>query len=232
MTPPPVFEFAGVTGGYGSSVVVRGLAGTVGPGEVLGVLGRNGVGKSTLLKLLHGFLPLGAGEIRHHGVDVRALSPAARSRRGISFCPQERIVFDDLSVRENLWLMHPGRRLDDLAPYFRRFPRLRERLGQRAGTLSGGERKLLSFVRAFAEDASLVLLDEPSEGVQRENVEHMIELIRARTAAGTAFVLVEQNLGFVEAVASRYLVLDQGRAVVAAERGAVTRDTLVAHLGV
>jgi branched-chain amino acid transport system ATP-binding protein len=232
VTPGPVFEFSGVTGGYGSSVVVRGLGAAVAPGEVLAVLGRNGVGKSTLLKLLHGFLPLRDGEIRHRGVDIRALTPAERSRRGISFAPQERIAFDNLSVRENLWLMHPGRRLDELEPYFRRFPRLRERLGQRAGTLSGGERKLLSFVRAFAEDASLVLLDEPSEGVQRENVEHMIALIRARQAAGTAFVLVEQNLAFAEAVASRYVVLDQGRVVLAGERDAVTRDAIVAHLGV
>ena len=232
MTPAPLFEFAGVTGGYGSSVVVRGLGAAVAPGEVLSVLGRNGVGKSTLLKLLHGFLPLRDGEIRHRGVDIRTLGPAERSRRGISFAPQERIVFDDLSVRDNLWLMHPGRRLDDLEPYFRRFPRLRERLGQRAGTLSGGERKLLSFVRALAEDAALVLLDEPSEGVQRENVEHMIALIKARQAAGTAFVLVEQNVAFAEAVASRYLVLDQGRAVLAGERDEVTRNAIVAHLGV
>ena len=136
MTPVPVFEFAGITGGYASSVVVRGLGGAVAPGEVLGVLGRNGVGKSTLLKLLHGFLPLRDGEIRHRGLDIRALAPAERSRRGITFAPQERIVFDDLSVRDNLWLMHPGRRLGDLEPYFQRFPRLRERLGQRAGTLS------------------------------------------------------------------------------------------------
>ena len=230
--PAPVFEFAGITGGYASSVVVRGLGGAVAPGEVLGVLGRNGVGKSTLLKLLHGFLPLRDGEIRHRGLDIRALAPAERSRRGITFVPQERIVFDDLSVRDNLWLMHPGRRLGDLEPYFQRFPRLRERLGQSAGTLSGGERKLLSFVRAFAEDASLMLLDEPSEGVQRENVEHMIALIKARQTAGTAFVLVEQNLAFTEAVVTRYLVLDQGRAVLAGERDAVTREAIVAHLGV
>ena len=95
MTPAPVFEFAGITGGYASSVVVRGLGGAVAPGEVLGVLGRNGVGKSTLLKLLHGFLPLRDGEIRHRGLDIRALAPAERSRRGITFAPKERIVFED-----------------------------------------------------------------------------------------------------------------------------------------
>src|SRR4029453_9485188 len=130
VTPVPVFEFAGATGGYGSTVAVRGVGSAVAPGEVLGVLGRNGVGKSTLLKLLHGFLPLRDGEIRHRGVDIRALAPAERSRRGISFAPQERIAFDNLSVRDNLCLMHPGRRLDELEPYFQRFPRLRERLGE------------------------------------------------------------------------------------------------------
>src|SRR4029453_6390441 len=130
VTPAPVFEFAGVTGGYGSRGGGPGLAGAVAPGEVLGVLGRNGVGKSTLLKLLHGFLPLRDGEIRHRGGDIRALTPAERSRLGISFAPQERIAFDNLSVRENLWLMHPGRRLDHVEPYFQRFPRLRERLGE------------------------------------------------------------------------------------------------------
>jgi branched-chain amino acid transport system ATP-binding protein len=227
---PPAFEFAGVTGGYGTSVVVRALAGAVTGGEALCVLGRNGVGKSTLLKLLYGFLPLLAGEIRCRGADIRGLDPAGRSRLGIALCPQERIVFDDLSVRDNLMLMHPRRRLDDLEPYFRRFPRLGERLGQRAGTLSGGERKLLSFVRAFAEAKPVMLLDEPSEGVQKENLGHMTELIAARKTAGTAFVIVEQNLALVDAVADRYLVLDQGRAVLSGDRHSVTRDAVVAHL--
>jgi branched-chain amino acid transport system ATP-binding protein len=228
----PAFAFSDVTGGYGSSVVVRGITGAVAPGEVLCVLGRNGVGKSTLMKLLYGFLPLRSGSVRGRGIDLARLEPAERSRLGIAFAPQERIVFDDLSVRENLTLTDPDRPLDDLAPYFERFPRLRDRLGQRAGTLSGGERKLLSLVRALAEDKPVSLLDEPSEGVQRENVRHMAELIAARKAAGDAFVIVEQNWALVDAVADRYLVMDQGRAVLAGDRGSVTRDAIVAHLAI
>ena len=226
----PAFEFSGVTGGYGASVVVRGLDGRVAAGEALCVLGRNGVGKSTLLKLLYGFLPLRAGQVRSQGVDLAGLEPARRSRRGIAFCPQERVVFDDLTVRDNLTLMDPARRLDRLDPYFRRFPRLPERLGQRAGTLSGGERKLLSFVRGLAEDRPVTLLDEPSEGVQREHVRHMAELIADRKAAGRAFVIVEQNWILVDAVADHFLVLDQGRAVLAGGRADVTREAIVAHL--
>jgi urea transport system ATP-binding protein len=226
----PAFEFSEVSGGYGGSVVVRGLSGAVARGEVLCVLGRNGVGKSTLMKLLYGFLPLLTGQVKSQGADLAGLEPAERSRRGIAYGPQERIVFDDLIVRDNLMLMHPARRLDDLEPYFRRFPRLAERLGQRAGTLSGGERKLLSFARALAEDKPVTLLDEPSEGVQRENVRHMADLIADRKRAGSAFVIVEQNWALVDAVTDHYLVLDQGRAVLTGRHPAVTRDAIVAHL--
>lgn len=226
------FEFEEVTGGYGGSIVVRGLGGAVAAGEALCVLGRNGVGKSTLLRLLHGFLPLHRGRVRFAGRDLAGLDPARRTELGVSFAPQERIVFDDLTVRENLMLMHPGRPLEALAPYFARFPRLAERLGQHAGTLSGGERKLLALVRVLAEERAVALLDEPSEGVQAENVRHMIALISERKAAGAAFVIVEQNLGLVEALADRYLVLDQGRVVHAGDRSTLRRAELVAHLRV
>lgn len=226
----PAFDFADVTGGYGASVVVRGLSGAVAPGEALCVLGRNGVGKSTLLRLLHGYLPLRRGVVRRGGRDLGGLDPARRAALGIGFAPQERVVFDDLTVRENLTLMHPRRPLAALDPYFARFPWLAERLGQHAGTLSGGERKILSLVRVLAEDRPVVLLDEPAEGVQAENVERMAELIAARQAAGTAFVIVEQNLALVEAVGDRHLLLDQGRAVLAGDRGAVSREAMVAHL--
>ena len=163
MTTTPLFHFSGVRGGYDGSIVVRGIDGEVDRGEVLCVLGRNGVGKSTLLKLLYGYLP-GSGDVVFDGSPIDGLDPTDRSRLGIGYAPQERIVFDDLSVAENLTLMRKDRRLDHFAPYFERFPRLRERLTQLAGTLSGGERKLLSFMRVLAEDKPLMLLDEPSEG--------------------------------------------------------------------
>ncbi len=228
----PLFAFTGLEGGYGAAMVVHGVDGAVAGGEVLCVLGRNGVGKSSLLKMLHGFLPLNAGSVRFRGTDMTRLTPAARSRRGVTFCPQERIVFDDLSVRDNLMLMRPTGRIDALAPYFARFPVLRERLGQHAGTLSGGERKLLSFVRGLAEDNPLLLIDEPSEGVQHENVAHMAALIGERKAAGTAFVIVEQNLDFAARIADHYLVLDQGRVVLSGSAASLTREDIVAHLRV
>ena len=231
MTAPPLLRFAGVRGGYDGSVVVRGVDGEVGRGEALCVLGRNGVGKSTLLKLLLGYLR-GSGEVVFDDRPIEALDPAERSRRGIAYAPQERVVFDDLSVVDNLTLMRADRRLDGFAPYFERFPRLRQRLTQLAGTLSGGERKLLSFVRALAEDKPLTLLDEPSEGVQRENIEHMAALIAARRREGGAFILVEQNLDLVSAVADRITVLDQGRTVLAGTAAEIPRSAILRHLGV
>jgi urea transport system ATP-binding protein len=226
------FDFAEVTGGYGGSIVVRGLSGAVAPGEALCVLGRNGVGKSTLLRLLHGFLPLTRGSVRLAGRDLAGLDSASRTALGISFAPQERIVFEDLTVRENLTLTRPGGPLERFEPYFARFPRLAQRLGQYAGTLSGGERKLLSLVRVLAEVRAVALLDEPSEGVQSENVRHMAELIAGRKAAGAAFLIVEQNLELVEAIADHYLVLDQGRIVHAGHRATLRRAELAAHLRV
>src|SRR5678815_507262 len=107
----------------------------------------------------------------------------------MSYCPQERPVFDDLSVRDNLTLMRPERGLPAFAPLFARFPILAQRLGQHAGTLSGGEKKILSFVRGLAEAQPLLLLDEPSEGVQWENILHMVELLQAARSHGSSFVV-------------------------------------------
>ena len=228
----PVLEFDGVFGGYGETVVVRGVSGRVSAGEVLGVLGRNGVGKSTLLKLLYGFLPLTEGAIRFHGIELGSLDPAQRSRSGIGYAPQERIVFDNLSVMENLLLMRRNGAESELGPYFERFPRLQERISQHAGTLSGGERKLLSFTRALSENKPLILLDEPTEGVQHENVLHMAALVKASKERGTAFVIVEQNMRFITDVADTYLVLDQGREVLAGPKHEINRANLIRHLGV
>jgi ABC-type branched-subunit amino acid transport system ATPase component len=194
---PPRLAFAGVIGGYGTAPVVREVSGQVARGEVLCVLGRNGTGKTTLMRLLMGYLPCWQGSVRLDGIAIEALATPARRVLGISYCPQERPVFDDLSVRDNLTLMRPDR---DLA----------RRLEQHAGTLSGGEKKLLSLTRGLAEAQPLVLLDEPSEGVQWEHILHMTALIEQRKAAGTALIVVEQNLAFAERIADHYLVMDQG----------------------
>ncbi|HVO14215.1 MAG TPA: ATP-binding cassette domain-containing protein [Alphaproteobacteria bacterium] len=227
-----LFAFDDLAGGYGTTTIVRGVAGAVAAGEVLCVLGRNGVGKSTLMKLLAGHLRPWRGTVTFGDRPLAALDPAERRALGMTYCPQERIVFDDLSVRENLFLMRADRSTAPLKPYFARFPILERRLGQHAGTLSGGEKKILSFVRGCFEDAPLVLIDEPTEGVQLENIEHMRALISARRQEGVAFVVVEQNLAFAEAVADRYLVMDQGRVVLEGARDEIGRDALLAHLQV
>jgi ABC-type branched-subunit amino acid transport system ATPase component len=228
----PRLVFEGVTGGYGGTTIVRDLSGAAIPGEALCVLGRNGVGKSTLLKLLFGFLPCLSGRIVLDGRPIHVLDPAARRRIGMSYCPQERPVFDDLSVRDNLTLMRASRQLAPFRRYFDRFPILEHRLNQHAGTLSGGEKKILSFVRGLAEDQPIVLLDEPSEGVQWENILRMEASIAEKKAAGAALIVVEQNLAFAERIADRYLVMDQGRLMLEGSPSTLDRDRILAHLHV
>jgi urea transport system ATP-binding protein len=227
-----VFSFADIVGGYGAGTVVDKVAGEVAQGEAVCILGRNGVGKSTLLKLLLGFLPCRSGHAMFQGTDIGAFNPSTRRHLGISYCPQERIVFENLSVLENLTLMHPHRSLKDFRPYFDRFPVLEKRLSQHAGTLSGGERKILAFVRTLAEDQPFVILDEPTEGVQLENTEHMGVLIKLRKGRGTTFLIVEQNLHFAEMIADKYLVMDQGHVVLSVASDAIKRDELLSHLRV
>jgi len=228
----PRLEFEGVTGGYGEVDVVRGIGGAVASGEVLCVVGRNGVGKSTLLKILFGLLRCRSGRVRFEGRPVKGIAPARRGALGIGYCPQERPVFDDLSVRDNLTLMRDDRSLAAFAPLFARFPILERRLEQHAGTLSGGEKKILSFVRGLSEAKPLLLLDEPSEGVQWENIVHMAAAIEAAKAAGMALVIVEQNLAFAELIADRYLVMEHGEVALDGRRDEIGRERLLVHLQV
>ncbi len=230
-TSAPLFSFDSVTGGYGATTVVRAVGGAVAAGEACCVLGRNGVGKTTLMRLLTGHLPLQSGTVIFGGRSLDGLAPDERHRLGMIYCPQDRPVFDNLSVRENLTLMASAD-ADRYAPLLAAFPILDARMTQSAGTLSGGERKILSFVRGIAETGQLLLLDEPSEGVQQENVERMAAFLRETKAAGRAILIVEQNLAFALDIADRVIVMDHGEVVLAGAAAEMTEATLATHMHV
>jgi len=219
-----------LSGGYGDITVVRHFSATIAEGEAVFVIGRNGVGKSTLIKLLMGHLPITAGHVTFQGREVTTTPDHRRRLLGMGYAPQESIVFDELTVRENLTLHYRKGSLDRYRASFDRFPFLRERLAQKAGTLSGGEKKILSFCRVLAEDTALVVLDEPTEGVQPENIARMTEVMEDAAAAGRAFLIVEQNLNVIEQLADRVHLLDHGECVFEAKRGSNLRDDVMERL--
>jgi ABC-type branched-subunit amino acid transport system ATPase component len=226
MSGAPLLSVESLSGGYGEIVVVNGFSLDLAGGEVACVTGRNGVGKSTLVRLVTGSLKPSSGRVVFRGRDLTAAPAHGRARQGMGYAPQEGVVFDNLTVAENLTLHHKDRSLERYRNLFTAFPRLSERLAQRAGTLSGGEKKILSYCRALAEDTALVILDEPTEGVQPENITLMAEAIRRGKEAGRAFLIVEQNLSLVEAVADAAYLLDHGECVYSTTE----RDGLRARL--
>ncbi|MDR3467770.1 MAG: ATP-binding cassette domain-containing protein [Xanthobacteraceae bacterium] len=227
-----LFEIDRLSGGYGSGLVVRDVSLAVGRGEAVCLLGRNGVGKSTLVKLACGVLRPAGGTVTIAGREITGRPPSDNLGAGLTYCPQERVVFDDLTVAENLTLMRDNRRLDAFDRFFEVFPRLSERRRQHAGTLSGGEKKLLSFVRGLAEGANMVVIDEPTEGVQFENVVRMADLIQSHKQAGMSFLVVEQNLTLVERVADRIVIMDHGDVVHSGAAADMARDEILSYLTV
>ncbi len=225
-----VLEFDSLVAGYNETKVIHSISGKAIAGECLCIVGRNGVGKTTLIKTLFGSIKHHSGYITVAGERSAFVGRSERRHRGISYCPQERPVFDKLTIRENLTLMSGSKDLQVFEPYFALFPILGSRLRQLAGTLSGGEKKILAFTRTLSEGRPIVLLDEPSEGVQWENIVKMAGLVNSRKCEGTAFVVVEQNLAFAELLTDRYLVMDQGREVLSGTNAEITRADIVQHL--
>lgn len=214
--------------GYGRIPVLHGVDLHVGQGEIVGILGHNGMGKSTLLKTVMGFLPARAGSIILDGEEITRLKPHQRSRRGLGYIPQGRGIFPRLSVRDNLriaWRAHlEASEETALEGVLADFPRIRRLLDRDGGALSGGEQQLLALARGLVAEPSLLLLDEPTEGIQPSIIEEMEEtLIELRRSRGLTILLVEQNFDFISALADRVLILERGK-IIAAFDGAALGD--------
>jgi branched-chain amino acid transport system ATP-binding protein len=220
---PDLLNLAGVTAGYGATMVLRGVSLSVGAGEIVALLGRNGVGKTTLLRTAAGFVQPWAGSVQLDGRPLAGIAPYRVARRAVCYVAQEQALFADLTVGENLRLGVAHDRLfrERLPLVESHFPVLLQRLGQKAGTLSGGEQKMLLISRAILARPRLMLVDEISEGLQPSVVDRLAGVLAAeRQMHGTAMLLVEQNVAFALAVADRFAVLTSGEVV---ERGG-TRD--------
>ena len=209
-----MLEVRSLRAGYGGTEVLRGLDLSVGAGEIVAVLGSNGVGKTTLNKVLSGVLRANEGEIRFDGKTLTGASSADIVEAGLIHVPEGRKIFPNMSVRENLELgsyrRGRDRRSTNLERVFDTFPRLRERGGQAAGTLSGGEQQMLAIGRGMMAEPRLLILDEPSLGLSPLLVEAMFALIRRLTGAGLPILLVEQNVVQSLECASRAYILENG----------------------
>ncbi|GBD47989.1 ABC transporter ATP-binding protein [Methylopila sp. Yamaguchi] len=200
--------------GYGQIGILRDVALTVDKGEILGVLGHNGMGKSTLLKALSGAIPATRGSIVFEGVDVAGEPPFRRARRGLGYVSQGRQIFPALTARENMEYAAraAGQPLEIVDDMIERFPRLTPILDRAGGVLSGGEQQILALARCLCGRPSLILLDEPTEGIQPSIRDEIVEtLLRLRRSLGLSILLVEQNVKFMGDLADRVLHMEKGR---------------------
>jgi ABC-type branched-subunit amino acid transport system ATPase component len=210
---PTVLDIADLSSGYGEAIVLRNVSLSIRPGEIFALLGKNGMGKSTLLKTVLGFLPAKRGRIKLFGEDVTGLPTHLIARKAIAYTPQEQTLFQDLTVEDNLRLGLRDDRgfAEGLARVSEYFPIVGKRLSQKAGTLSGGEQKMLIVSRALLGSPRLMLIDEISEGLQPSMIQRLTEILLAeRKRTGTAIFVVEQNVPFAFSMADRYAVLKIG----------------------
>ena len=213
----PLMEVHDLRAGYGGTPILQGVNFHVNPGEIVAIIGRNGVGKTTLMKSVIGLIPAVAGTILYRREDITALQADRRAHLGMGYIPQGRGIFPRLSVAENLMmgqLINTGKaqKLDALVDRY--FPILRERRNQKAGTMSGGEQQQLAIGRALVGNPDLILLDEPSEGIQPSIVHDIARNMKKLNAEiGVTILFVEQNIDMILSMAQRCYVMDKGKIV-------------------
>jgi len=233
-------DIAGIDAFYGDSHVLHGVSFALKPGRLLGLLGRNGAGKTTCMNTIMGFLNPKRGSIRLFGEQVGGLAPDTIARKGICLVPQGRRMFRSLTVRENLMVAAqrsrdpasgPGWTMDRV---FELFPRLKERHAQIAGSLSGGEQQMLAIGRALMGNPRVLLMDEPSEGLAPQIVAEVGRIIAQLKAEGQSIVLVEQNIRLALALADDIVVINTGAVVFRGEARSIKLDDPIVsqHLGV
>ena len=222
---------------YGSSHTLRGITLSVKQGECLALLGRNGVGKTTLLKCLMGVLPVSEGEVVFAGQAINKLAPHQRARAGIAYVPQGREIFARLTVEENLLMGManlPAKRAKVIKhEMFELFPVLKDMLQRRGGDLSGGQQQQLAIARALLAEPKLIIFDEPTEGIQPsiiKDIGRVIKLLRQRGDIG--IILCEQYFDFARELADQFIVLSRGEVVATGEQSVMDSDEVKRHLAV
>lgn len=222
---------------YGSSHTLRGIDLSARKGECLALLGRNGVGKTTLLKCLMGVLPVAQGKVVFHGRDITKLTPHARAKLGIAYVPQGRDIFARLTVEENLLMgmaVKTGRLASRIDPQvYELFPVLKEMLQRRGGDLSGGQQQQLAIARALLAEPQLIIFDEPTEGIQPsviKDIGRVIALLKQR--GDMAIVLCEQYFDFARELADEFIVLSRGSVVASGKAEQMDGEDVKRHLAV
>ncbi|MBA5867113.1 MAG: urea ABC transporter ATP-binding subunit UrtE [Nitrospira sp. CR1.3] len=236
-----MLELNNINAYYGESHILRNVSFTVEPGEVACLMGRNGVGKTTTLKAITGLLAVRSGKIMFDGSDVTKLSTDRRARRGLAYVPQGREIIPHLTVRENLQLGFWARpatagsavEKDAFDEVYQLFPKLTQILDRPGGVLSGGEQQQLAIGRALLSNPKLLLLDEPTEGIQPSIVDHIEDvIIRFKNSRRFAILLVEQGLHFAARLAEKYVVMAKGAVVAAGKSDELNAEMVRQHLTV
>jgi branched-chain amino acid transport system ATP-binding protein len=214
-----MLDVQGLKTAYGRIPILHGVSFAVKQGEFVGILGHNGMGKTTLLKALIGFLPATGGRVHFAGSDITAAEPFRRARLGLGYVPQGREIFPALTVLDNLRMgcsKQAGGEQETIDEVLEEFPQLKRLLDRVGGALSGGEQQLLAIARCLCGKPRLVLLDEPTEGIQPSIIDEIVDTLqRLRDNSGLTMILVEQNLDFIAALSQRILMI---------QKGAITRE--------